>query len=43
MLAHEDYAQEQHFYFITGGLVSFSDNFAETQCVIKTNQKCGGL
>ena len=27
MLAHEDYAQEQHFYFITGGLVSFSDNF----------------
>ena len=27
MLEHEDYAQEQHFYFITGGLVSFSDNF----------------
>ena len=27
MLAHKDYAQEQHFYFITGGLVSFSDNF----------------
>ena len=27
MLAHEDYAPEQHFYFITGGLFSFSDNF----------------
>ena len=27
MLEHEDYAQEQHFYLITGGLVSFSDNF----------------
>ena len=27
MLAHEDYEQEQHFYFITGGLVSFSENF----------------
>ena len=27
MLTYEDYSQEQHFYFITGGLVSFSDNF----------------
>ena len=27
MLTHEDYAQEPHVYFITGGLVFFGDNF----------------
>ena len=27
MLTHADYAQEPHVYFITGGLVSFGDNF----------------